>query len=67
MHTAVKISSSLKQAAVGGTSSAYVQDERYFGIEHGDVRREAFEFCTAQGNPAPFASSKAAPSYRCYV
>ena len=27
--------------------NGYVQDERYFAIEHMDVRREAFQDCTA--------------------
>jgi len=31
----------------GATSSAYVQDERYFAKEHRDVRREASQYRTA--------------------
>ena len=64
---------------VGGTSLlvAYVQDERYFAVEHmeevrpgsagreaalGYVRREAFQVCTILKKE--LATSEAGPSYR---
>ena len=51
-----------REGDLGYVRRDYVQDERYFAIEHMDVRREAFQVCT--GLKKELASSGATPSYR---